>query len=130
MLFSLYLCKYKNSMIHLKVKEIIGTDLAVSTENGQKVYELIEMSLDKKDNIVLDFEGISIIITAFLNAAIGSLFRNQKYTPEFLNERVLLSNIDSNDSHLFVEVINRAKEYFANRDFVEKNNNDSIYGKN
>lgn len=117
-------------MIHLKVKEIIGTDLAVSTENGQKVYELIEMSLDKKDNIVLDFEGISIIITAFLNAAIGSLFRNQKYTPEFLNERVLLSNIDSNDSHLFVEVINRAKEYFANRDFVEKNNNDSIYGKN
>lgn len=116
-------------MTHLFVKELIGTDLAVSTENGQKVYEIIEENLDKSQQIVLDFDGISLIITAFLNAAIGSLFKNQKYSAEFLNENLLLKNVDSNDAYLFGEVINRAKEYFANKDFVEKNNRDSIYGK-
>jgi hypothetical protein len=116
-------------MVHLKIKELIGTDLAVSTENGQKVYLEIEKNLISKEQIVLDFEGVSLIITAFLNAAIGSLFRNQKYTTEFLNENVFLTNVDSNDAHLFIEVINRAKEYFSNKDFIEKNNQDSIYGK-
>jgi hypothetical protein len=116
-------------MIHLNVKELIGTDLAVSTENGQKVHSILEQNLDDKQQVVLDFDGISLIITAFLNAAIGSLFKNQKYSAEFLNENLLLSNVDSNDAHLFVEVINRAKEYFANKDFIEKNNNESIYGK-
>lgn len=116
-------------MIYLKVKDIIGTDLAVSTENGQKVYEIIERNLDNNNKIVLNFEGITILITAFLNAAIGSLFKNQKYTPDFLNENVLLTNIDSNDAYLFIEVINRAKEYFSDKDFVNKNNEDSIYGK-
>jgi len=117
-------------MIHLKIKELIGTDLAVSTENGQKVYLEIEHSLNSHEKIALDFEGISLIITAFLNAAIGSLFRENKYTPEFLNENVFLTNVDSNDAHLFIEVINRAKEYFSDKEFIEKNNQDTIYGKN
>ncbi|SDI47938.1 protein of unknown function [Chryseobacterium taeanense] len=116
-------------MIHLKVKDVIGTNLAVSTENGEKVYKEIEKNLNQGETVILDFYDISLIITAFLNAAIGSLFRDQKYTTKFLNENVLLKNIDSSDTQLFIEVINRAKEYFANKDFIDKNNQDSIYGK-
>ncbi|MCQ4035496.1 STAS-like domain-containing protein [Kaistella montana] len=115
-------------MIHLKVIDVIGTDLAVSTENGNLVYEQIQRHLEKDESVNLDFEGISLIITAFLNAAIGSLFKDQKYSGDFLNSKVFLSNVDSNDVSLFRDVINRAKEYFANKDFFEKNNNESIYG--
>jgi len=116
-------------MIHLKVNEVIGTDLAVSTENGEKVYNEIEKNLRNGESVSLDFENVSLVITAFLNAAIGSLFKNQKYSTKFLNENVLLKNVDSTDAQLFVDVINRAKEYFANKDFSDKNNQDSIYGK-
>lgn len=116
-------------MVHLRVVDLIGTDLAVSTENGLKVYDQIEKNLEKNEEVNLDFEGISLIITAFLNAAIGSLFKNKKYTGAFLNSHLYLSNVDSNDVSLFKDVINRAKEYFSDKDFFEKNNNDSIYGK-
>jgi len=116
-------------MVYLKVRDLIGTNLAVSTENGEKVYNEVEKSLNKGEEVTLDFEDINIIITAFLNAAIGSLFKNQKYSQQFLNKNVYLKNVDTSDNKLFEEVIQRAKEYFANKDFMDKNNRDTIYGK-
>jgi len=129
----MYLCKGKithgNSMKHLIIKDIIGTDLAVSTENGNRVFEIVDEHLQKKEKIELDFAGITIMITAFLNAAIGSLYSKKEYTGEFLNEYLKLENVEKDDQKLFKDVIQRAKEYFANKDTFEKNSNDAIYGR-
>lgn len=116
-------------MKHLIIKDIIGTDLAVSTENGNRVFEIVDAHLQKKEKIELDFAGITIMITAFLNAAIGSLYSKKEYTGEFLNEYLKLENVEKDDQKLFKDVIQRAKEYFANKDSFEKNSNDAIYGR-
>ena len=59
-------------MKRIVVREVIGTDLAVSTDNGLKVFHEIDNLLKTEEEINLDFEGVTIVITAFLNAAIGS----------------------------------------------------------
>jgi hypothetical protein len=116
------------NMKHLIIKDIINSELAVSTENGEKVFEIVDSYLMNKEKVELDFVGITIMITAFLNAAIGKLYGKKEYTPEFLNEYLKLENVDKEDRSLFKDVIQRAKEYFANKEDFEKNSNNAIYG--
>lgn len=116
------------TMKHLIIKDIINSELAVSTENGEKVFEIVDSYLQKKEKVELDFAGITIMITAFLNAAIGKLYGKKEYTPAFLNEYLKLENVDLEDRSLFKDVIQRAKEYFANKEDFEKNSNNAIYG--
>lgn len=115
-------------MKHLVIKDIINSELAVSTENGNKVFEIVDSYLQQKEKVELDFAGITIMITAFLNAAIGSLYSKKEYTGEFLNEYLKLENVEKDDRALFKDVIQRAKEYFANKESFEKNSNDAFYG--
>lgn len=67
---------------------------------------------------MLNFEGITVMITAFLNAAIGKLYEH--FDSETLNERLKLENVAPNDRILFKMVVQRAKEYFANREIFEE----------
>jgi hypothetical protein len=115
-------------MKRIVIKDIIDSELAVSTENGVKIFELVDSCLARKEKVELDFSGITIMITAFLNAAIGSLYSKKEYTGDFLNEYLTLENVEKDDRVLFREVIQRAKEYFANKESFEKNSNDAIYG--
>lgn len=115
-------------MKHIVIRDVIDSELAVSTENGMKVFQLVNSYLQQKEKVELDFAGINIMITAFLNAAIGSLYGIKEYTPEFLNEYLKLENVEKEDRILFRDVIQRAKEYFADRETFEKNSNDAIYG--
>jgi len=116
------------TMEHLVIKDIINSELAVSTEKGNEVFELVDSFLKRKQKVELDFAGIQIMITAFLNAAIGRLYSNKEYTAEFLNEYLKLENVEQDDRILFKDVIQRAKEYFADQKGSEKNSNDAIYG--
>lgn len=125
---TVFLHKEKITMKHLVIKDIINSELAVSTENGIKVFELVDSYLQRKEKVELDFSGITIMITAFLNAAIGSLYSNKEYTGEFLNEYLKLKNVEKDDRVLFRDVIQRAKEYFSDKDSFEKNSNDAMYG--
>lgn len=115
-------------MTILTVRDIINSELAVSTEKGEMVFNAINEGLQKEEKIVLDFKGIDLMITAFLNAAIGKLYGNKKYSGEFLNEHIKLENIDSDDVYLFKDVIKRAKEYFADKENFDQNANRLIYG--
>ena len=116
------------TMEHLVIKDIIKSELAVSTEKGNEVFEIIDSFLQRREKIELDFAGINIMITAFLNAAIGRLYSKKEYTAEFLNEYLKLENVEKDDRALFKDVIQRAKEYFADKENFEKNSNDAIYG--
>ncbi len=115
-------------MKHLVIKDIINSELAVSTENGNKVFEIVDSYLQKKEKVELDFAGINIMITAFLNAAIGRLYSKKEYTADFLNEYLKLENVEKDDRVLFKDVIQRAKEYFADKERFESDTKDAING--
>lgn len=55
------------------VKNYIDGDTAVSYEDGKKCYKDVIEALNKGENVVLNFEGIEYVITAFLNPIIGDL---------------------------------------------------------
>ncbi|HQI70807.1 MAG TPA: STAS-like domain-containing protein [Bacteroidales bacterium] len=103
----------------IRIYDEVGGDSAISVDDGDALYKKIDNALVQNITVVLDFQNINLIITAFLNAAIGQLY--SKYNSDQLNEKLKLENVKSEDVHLFKKVIERAKEYFANPDEFENN---------
>lgn len=114
-------------MNNIKVSDVISGSFAVATEDGQKIYLLLENSLSNKRKVNLDFEGIHVMTTAFLNAAIGQLY--SKFTTSDIKPYLNLINVVDDDKILFKIVTNRAKEYFAQRELSENNSDEALYGK-
>ena len=106
------------------VKNVINSDLAITTDDGNLLYDKIEQALSKKKVIELDFEGITIMITAFLNSAIGRLY--EKYTSEDLNKYLKLKNVAPEDKQLFSKVVQRAQEYFRDKEGFENSVNEAL----
>jgi hypothetical protein len=57
----------------INVKDIINSDTALAPSTGDPVHNVIKDALMNKNIVNLDFRGIEIMTTAFLNAAIGKL---------------------------------------------------------
>lgn len=110
----------------VNVKDLIKGDTAVSAELGGLVFNQISSALKQGANVVLDFSGISLMTTAFLNAAIGQLFKD--FTSEELNAHLKIVNVAPDDKSLFNLVIERSKLYFKDRKGFDSAANEAIYG--
>jgi len=102
----------------VSIFDVVGGKAAVSTEDGERLFETIIAFLEKDFEVVLDFANIETLITTFLNAAIGQLY--SKYDSPFLKEHLKVSNLQPEDRERMIKTIERAKEYFENKDNFEK----------
>lgn len=57
----------------IMISKYIKSDMAVSYDDGRKCQKDIMECLDRNEKVILDFSGISYVITAFLNPVIGDL---------------------------------------------------------
>ena len=55
-----------------KVYDFVQSDTAVSYDDGKKCYNEIIKVIDS-DDVVIDFDNVKFVITAFLNPLIGDL---------------------------------------------------------
>jgi len=100
--------------IKINIFEHVGNDSAVSSEDGDSLYNRIVKGLEENDvKVILDFININLITSTFLNAAIGQLYG--KYDSSFLKKHLGVSNLKKEDLELLKKVVERAKEYFKDR---------------
>ena len=110
----------------LKIAKEINNSLAVSSDDGDELFHKINSLIQKKQVVELDFSGIDVMTSAFLNAAIGQLYNS--FTSDQLNKQLKLVRVVKEDISLIKKVIERAKEYFANRKGFENSANQAFYG--
>lgn len=65
-------------MKRIVIKDVIKTDLAVTAEKAQYLFDLLTRNIKDHQSVILDFTGVRILTTAFLNIAIGELYRIEK----------------------------------------------------
>lgn len=93
------------------VKDIIQSKIAFDAEDGEKVFkEILKKSREHYDVIYLNFKGIDLINTAFLNNAVGKLFDTQLFNLK--ENKVLIQNMDSNKLELLKETISVARKKY------------------
>ncbi|NSN29566.1 STAS-like domain-containing protein [Enterococcus faecalis] len=90
----------------LYISKLIKSDLAVSSDKASIVFEQLQKNLQLKVKTTIDFSNIKSLTTAFLNIAIGELYRyeNKETLNEFINIDVdTLSKLQINKVKLVIE---------------------------
>jgi hypothetical protein len=104
--------------IYLLLKDILQHDTAITYEDGEKVYALIFQALTEEKKVILDFQGITLVIPAFLHAAIGELYKD--FDSDFLNSHLTFINIEETNKALLDMTMELAQEYFSNLEVFER----------
>lgn len=104
--------------ITVRVYDIIGGSLCVSTEDGQRLYEKIAPLLKEGRSVALSFERIDTLISAFLNAAIGQLYG--ELPEERIHELLSFRDLADDDSEILKRVVENAIAYFRSPDAFDQ----------
>jgi len=102
----------------LRLKNILQHDTAITYEDGEKVYALIFQALTEEKKVILDFQGITIVIPAFLHASVGELYKD--FDSDFLNNHLTFINIEETYKALLDMTMELAQEYFSNPEAFER----------
>ena len=103
----------------IEIKDIIKKNIAISTDDGAKVFLEIKKLLDNKDEYIeVSFIGIDMLISHFLNESIGKLYISFPKIRWKEIDKINYTDIDEDDLELlkkrvipaFTGDINRARE--------------------
>ena len=94
----------------VRIFDIVGGPLCVSADDGQRVHDKIVPLLRDGTPVVLSFEQVETLISAFLNAAIGQLYG--EFPEDRIRELVSVRDMDEEDQAVLKRVVDNAKTYF------------------
>lgn len=110
--------------ITLDVSKIVGSDSGLTPSDGDLLFYQIDKNLSLNEKVVIDFQNVSILTSAFLNAAIGQLYI--KYDSPTLNSNLTIVNLAEENRPLLIKVVERAKQYFKDKSSLEDSANRNI----
>lgn len=96
--------------LSLSVHEIIGSELCVASDDGQKVHDRIAAALKENREVVVSFLNVTSVTSAFLNAAIGQLYGS--FREDQIRQRLKIQDMQPDDLALLKRVVDTAKQYF------------------
>lgn len=99
-----------SNIMTLSVFEIVGSPLCVASSDGQRVYDRLAAVLKEGRQATLSFRNITILTSAFLNAAIGQLYG--EFSEEMIRKLLSVQDMEADDLALLKRVTDTAKLYF------------------
>lgn len=104
--------------ITINIVNTIGDVYGVEAEDGQKVFELIVRAFNDKKKVVLSFQNIEMLTTAFLNTAVGQLYKD--HTEDFIKESLKVSDISESGKVALKRVVDTAKLYYKDPEALKR----------
>ena len=112
----------------IKINGEVTLRQGVTPEEGLPIYDKIINLFDNGQQVILDFEEIELVTTAFLNVIIGRLY--EKYTSDQLKTMLFFDNLTEGIAMRIKAVSDTAKEYYKNRDQYNQDVDSILYGNN
>lgn len=107
----------KESIEEIRLTEIVGSDLCIASEDGQKAFDSIKKALVKGKEVRISFKNVDDLTSAFLNSAIGQLYG--EFSDDELKAKLSVIDASNEDLVLLKRVIDRAKEFFRDNERFE-----------
>jgi len=104
--------------INIEIANIIGDVYAIEATDGQKVFLMIKKAFEADKKVILSFLNIKILTTAFLNTAVGELYKD--FSEDFIREYLKIENLNESGIVIFKRVVETAKLRYNDPDFYKK----------
>lgn len=108
--------------VTINITNIIGDSYAVEADDGNKVFELITKAFSDKKSVVVSFQNIEMLTTAFLNTAFGKLYKN--YSEEYIREYLSVENITVSGKVALKRVVDTAKLFYRDPEAMQRSINE------
>ena len=108
----------------INVVNTIGDVYGVEAEDGQKIFELIKKALVSNHKVILSFVNIQMLTTAFLNTAVGQLYRD--FSEDEVKKQLAVADLSDSGKVALKRVVETAKIYYKNPDALEKSIKDIL----
>lgn len=106
------------------IKNVIGDEFGVEAGEGDKVYELIQRAFLEDKKVMVSFHDIKMLTTAFLNTAIGKLYKD--YSEKFIREHLSVSDMTASGKVALKRVVDTAKLYYKDPEAMERSINELL----
>lgn len=110
----------------IKINDYITLNQGITSEEGEPVYNAIVSELVKGEEVTLDFADVLFLTTAFLNVAIGTLYKD--YTSEQLQSLLHIKNITAETAARIKKVTTNAKAFYEDKAKFNQSVEEIIYG--
>jgi hypothetical protein len=101
----------------IDVKDLCGEN-CITMDDGLKLNQAINDGLGHKVAVDVDFEGVAVVATPFLNAAVGRLLN--QWSADDLNRRLNFKHLSPATKDILTRVIDNAKAYYSNSGSAKK----------
>lgn len=104
--------------IKIIVYNVVGNSFCVEADDGQLIYDLLDKAFKENRITQLDFQNVEMITSAFLNTAVGQLYRD--YAASFIKEHLSVVNMLPEDMSLLKRTVDTAKLFYSDPDRLQK----------
>jgi hypothetical protein len=110
--------------IEINIFGIVGSNFCVEAEDGDKVHELITKALNEKVKVEISFLNIDLLTTAFLNSAIGKLYKD--FSEDDIKMNLSVKDLSRSGAVSLKRVVETAKLYFRYPEAMQKSINEIL----
>jgi hypothetical protein len=110
--------------IDISVINVVGDIFCTESNDGQKVFNLIDKALKEGKKVKLSFINVKMLTTAFLNTAIGQLYKD--YAEETIKSQLTVEQLPPSGSISLKRVVDTAKLYYKNPEAMEQSIKDIL----
>ncbi|MEH2394073.1 MAG: STAS-like domain-containing protein [Nostoc sp.] len=97
-----------------KIYDIVG-EYAITADGGQKLYDQIHPLLLAGEPVELDFTGVKVFASPFVNFAFGQLLKD--IPADKLNQLVEFTSLNADGWDVLEHVMANAKRYYSDEKY-------------
>ena len=106
----------------IRVRDFLNNSMAVSTDKAELIFNKCRKAIENGENIEFNFEDIKLVITAFLNIAIGKLY-GLDIEYDNIDQHLNYTNASPSIKNMIDQVVDNSKKFYSNRPEGDKKNN-------
>lgn len=107
--------------LNISVFNTVGNAFCVEADDGEKIFHQISKAFKNEKKVVLSFQNVEMLTSAFLNTAIGQLYRD--FSEITIKENLSVIQLDGIELSLLKRVIDTAKLFYNDPERLEKSIN-------
>jgi len=94
----------------IKIADHISLNKGITPDEAEPIYNMEMEAFHNGQKVVLDFDGIEMLTTAFLNVIIGNLYKD--YNSEELRMMLAFNHLDDATAIRIKKVTTNAKSFY------------------